>query len=349
MAARASAIRFVSAFALLLLAAGPAAAQDEEAFFKSKTVRVIAGSAAGGGVDLYARLIARHLGKHIPGAPTVIVQNMVGAGSLAAAHHLYSVAPKDGTALAVVPAPALFDPLMAGEDLSAYDPRKFNYLGNANADTLVCVTRKDAPVKTYKELFEKELIVGGSGPGSALWYYPTMERYILGVKFKVVAGYKGSNDLSLALQRNEIQGVCGIFWSSARQQYPGLLTSESTYNVIVQHDVRSIPALADAGVPLSVSFAAKPEQREALEAFLRQGSISRPFMLPPGTAPERVATMRKALMATLKDPELLAEASKSGIDVKPETGEEIADQVAAIYKTSPEILAYLRKGAAQPN
>jgi tripartite-type tricarboxylate transporter receptor subunit TctC len=329
------------------LIASQAVAQDEATFFKGKTVTVIAGSGSGGGVDLYARLIGRHLSKHLPGYPAVIVQNMPGAGSLAAAHHLYTVAPKDGTSIAVVPAPALFDPLMAGDDLSKYDPRKFNYLVNANADTLVCVVRKDAPVQSYRDLFDKELVVGGTGPGSALWYYPTMEKYVLGVKFKVIAGYKGSNELSLALQRNEIQGVCGIFWSSARQQYPGLMKPDGEFRVIVQHDARSIPALKAAGVPLSTDFARTPQQKEALEAFLLQGSISRPFILPPGVAPQRVAAMRKALEETLKDPELLAEAAKGGMDIDSQTGAEVQALVDKIYGTSPEILAYLRKGASQ--
>jgi tripartite-type tricarboxylate transporter receptor subunit TctC len=339
-------IRAFTALAVGVLASGAIAqTQDATSFFGGKTVTIIAGSGSGGGVDLYARLIGRHLQKYIPGNPSVVVQNMPGAGSLAAAHHLYSVAPKDGTVMAVVPAPALFDPLMAGEDLSKYDPRKFNYVANANADTLVCVVRKDAPVQSYKDLFEKELVVGGTGPGSALWYYPTMERYVLGVKLKVIAGYKGSNELSLALQRNEIQGVCGIFWSSARQQYPGLMTPGGDFKVIVQHDARSLPVLKAAGVPLSIDFARTAEQKQALEAFLLQGSISRPFILPPDVAPERVAMMRKALADTLKDPDLLAEAKKSGLDLMSETGPQVEAQVKKIYGTSPDILAYLRKGA----
>lgn len=330
---------------LLPFLPGIASAQDPASFFKGKNVTIVAGSAAGGGVDLYARLIGRHLQKHVPGNPSVIVQNMPGAGSLAAAYHVYSVAPKDGTVMAAVPAPALFDPLMAGHDLSGYDPRKFNYLANANADTLVCVARKDAPVKSYSELFEKELVVGGSGPGSALWYYPTMERYVLGAKYKVVAGYRGSQDLSLALQRNEIQAVCGLFWSSAKQQYPGVLQPDGDVRLLVQHDTRSLPYLKSVGVPLSIDFAKTEQQRAALEAFLSQGSVSRPFILPPGVAPERVAVMRKALADTLRDKDLLAEATKSGMDVASETGEDVQKQVEKIYATSPEILAYLRKGA----
>lgn len=334
-----------TALGLSALATQAQAQTDAAAFFRGKNVTIVAGSAAGGGVDLYARLIGRHLQKHIPGNPNVIIQNMPGAGSLAAAHHLYTVAPKDGTSIAAVPAPALFDPLMAGDDLSKYDPRKFNYLGNANVDTLVCVVRKDAPVQSYQELFDKELVVGGSGPGSALWYYPTMEKYVLGVKFKMIAGYKGSNELSLALQRNEIQGVCGIFWSSARQQYPGLMTPNADFRVIAQHDTRPIPALKAAGVPVTVDFAKTEQQKLALSAFLAQGSISRPFILPPDVAADRVAVLRKSFDAVMKDPELVAEAQKSGFDIDSESGEDVQRQVDKIYGTPKEILEYLRKGA----
>jgi tripartite-type tricarboxylate transporter receptor subunit TctC len=314
-------------------------------FYKGKTITIIAGSDPGGGVDLYARLIGRHLQKYIPGTPSIIVQNMPGAGSLAAAHNLYTIAPKDGTSIAVVPAPALFDPLMAGDDLSKYDPRKFNYIGNANADTLVCVVRKDAPVQSYKDLFDKELVVGGSGPGSALWYYPTMEKYVLGVKYKMIAGYKGSNELSLALKRNEIQGVCGIFWSSARQQYPGLMTANSDFRVIAQHDTRPLPVLKAAGIPLTIDFAKTDQQRLALSAFLAQGSISRPFILPPDVAPDRVALLRSSFDAVMKDPELVAEAQKGGLDILSEPGADVQNQVKKIYATPKDVLDYLRKGA----
>ena len=340
--------QMIGAFAATTLAAAAAQGQtqtDAATFYKGKIVTIVAGSASGGGVDLYARLVGRHLQKHIPGNPNIIVQNMPGAGSLAAAHHLYTAAPKDGTSIAAVPAPALFDPLMAGEDLSKYDPRKFNYLGNANADTLVCVVRKDAPVQSYQELFDKELVVGGSGPGSALWYYPTMEKYVLGVKFKMIAGYKGSNELSLALQRNEIQGVCGIFWSSARQQYPGLMTPSADFRVIAQHDTRSIAALKAAGVPVTIDFAKTEQQKIALSAFLAQGSISRPFILPPGVPADRVSLLRKSFDSVMKDPELVAEAQKSGFDIDSENGDDVQKQVDRIYATPKDILDYLRKGA----
>ena len=327
---------------------GAAQAQDAASFYKGKTVNIIAGSASGGGVDIYARLLARHFPKTIPGAPAIVVQNMPGAGSLAAARHLYSLAPKDGTAMAVVLSTALFDPLMAGQDLSSYDPRKFIFLGNANADTSVCITRKDAPVQNYAELFEKELVVGGTGPGSALVDYPVMEKHILGVKVKLIAGYKGSNEVSLAIQRNEVQGICGLLWSSAKQQYPDMLKPESAVKILVQQDTKSLPALKAAGVPLSMDFAKTEQQKQAMEVFLQQGSISRPFFVPPGVPSDRVSVLRKAFLDVLADPELLAEANKASLDIGPQTGDEVQKLMDKLYAAPPDLIAFLRKGMSAP-
>ncbi len=334
--------------ALAATALQPAAAQDPVAFYKGKTVTIIAGSASGGGVDIYARLLARHFPKYLPGNAGVIVQNMPGAGSLAAARHLYALAPKDGTAMAVVLSTALFDPLMSGQDLASYDPRKFNFLGNANADTSVCIVRKDAPVQTYADLFEKELVVGGTGPGSALVDYPVMERHILGVKLKLISGYKGSNEVSLAIQRNEVQGICGLLWASAKQQYPDAMKPESLVKVLVQQDTRSLSVLKQAGVPLVMDYAKTDQQRQAMEIFLQQGSISRPFFLPPGVPADRVAALRKAFLEVVQDPELQAEAAKSSLDVIAQKGEDVQALLEKLYAAPPELIAFLRKGVSAP-
>lgn len=341
-------LRALAAGAIAAATIGHAAAQDAAAFYKGKTVTIIAGSASGGGVDIYARLLGRHFTKHIPGNPSVVVQNMPGAGSLAAARHMYALAPKDGTAMAVVLSTALFDPLMSGADLSSYDPRKFIFLGNANVDTSVCITRKDANVQSYADLYEKELVVGGTGPGSALVDYPVMEKHILGVKLKLIAGYKGSNEVSLAIARNEVQGVCGLLWSSAKQQYPDVMKPESQVKVLVQQDTKSLPALKAAGVPLIMDFARSERQKQAMEIFLQQGSISRPFFLPPGAPADRVAVLRKAFMEVVNDSELRAEAEKASLDVMPQTGDDVQALVAKLYAAPPELVAELRKGASTP-
>jgi tripartite-type tricarboxylate transporter receptor subunit TctC len=235
---------------------------------------------------------------------------------------------------------------MSGQDLAAYDPRKFIFLGNANVDTSVCVTRKDAAVKSYADLFDKELVVGGTGPGSALVDYPVMEKHILGVKIRLIAGYKGSNEVSLAIQRNEVQGICGLLWSSAKQQFPDMMKPDSAVRILVQQDTKSLPALKEAGVPLIMDFAKTDQQRQAMEIFLQQGSISRPFFLPPGVANDRAAALRQAFMDTVADPELKAEAAKANLDVEPQSGAEVQALVEKLYAAPPDLIAYLRKGAS---
>jgi tripartite-type tricarboxylate transporter receptor subunit TctC len=321
---------------------GQDAAND---FYRGKTVTIIAGSSAGGGVDLYARLVAQRLSNHIPGNPTVIVQNEPGAGSLSAAHNLYSVAPRDGTQMAVTLAGALFDPLMNGRDLKDYDPRQFQYIGNADADASVCLVRRDAAVKQYGDLFTKQLLVAGTGPGSALVDDPVFERNLLGVKLKLVAGYRGSNEISLAVRQNEAQGVCGLLWSSAKQQYPDVLQPNGLVKVLAEEDTKLNPELQKFNVPLVVDFAKTNQQKELLGAFLEQGSISRPFFMPPGVPADRIQIMRKAFMETMKDPEVLAAAVKQQSDVAPASGEDVQALVRSIYSTPPDLVALMRKDA----
>ena len=343
-------MRFVAAAALGALAfCVPAQAQDSvAAFYKGKTVSIIAGSSAGGGVDIYARLVGRHLQKHIPGNPSIVVQNMPGAGSLGAARNLYSVAAKDGTQIATVLSGSLFDPLMAGQSLDAFDPTKFGFIGNANQDSIVCVVRRDAPVQDYAQVLEKELIIGGTGPGSSLVDYPVVEKNLLGVKLNLIAGYKGSNEISLAIQQKELQGICGLLWSSAKVQYPDVLKPDGYVKVLVQEDAAANPVIAKLGAPLITKFAPNPEIKKVLEVYFEQGAISRPFMAPPGVPAERLAALRKAFMETLADPELIADAQKQGSDVAPQTGEQVEAQVKRIYATPAAQMDILRKAAVPP-
>jgi tripartite-type tricarboxylate transporter receptor subunit TctC len=327
----------------------PALAQDQvAAFYKGKTVVMVAGSSAGGGVDIYARLVARHLPKHIPGNPTVVVQNMPGAGSLGAARNLYTVAPKDGTQIGTVLSGALFDPLMSGQSLAQFDPTKFNYIGNANQDSIVCVVRRDAPVQNYSQVFDQELLIGGTGPGSSLVDYPVVEKNLMGVKLKLIAGYKGSNEISLAIQQKELQGICGLLWSSAKVQYPDILKPDGYVKVLVQEDAKANPTIAKLGAPLITSFAKDPAVKSVLDVYYQQGALSRPFMAPPGVPAERVAALRKAFMETLQDPELLADAAKQQSDVAPQSGEEVEAAVRAIYAAPADQMEVLRKAAAPP-
>ena len=200
---------FVAAACLLGAASAAAAQESAESFFKGKQISVIVGSSAGGGYDTYARLLARHFGNAIPGNPTVVVQNMSGAGSNRAAGYIYSVAPKDGTAIGAIFPGAVLQPLLSEMSVQ-HDPNKLVYLGSANSDVYVCYVRGDAPVKTFKDVLEQELIIGASNPGATTYDLPLLLNSVLGAKFKIVTGYPGSREITIALERGEVQGACGI-------------------------------------------------------------------------------------------------------------------------------------------
>ena len=334
----------------LAAAIAPAQAQDAGDFYRGKTITIIAGSSVGGGLDVYGRLLSRHIGKHVPGAPGVVVQNMPGAGSLTAARHIYTIAPKDGLHMGIVLPGALLDPLLSAQDsggreAGAYDPTKFNYIGNGNAETIVCVVRRDAPVKHFSEVFDKELLVGGTGPGSSLVDYPVVTRNLINAKIRLIAGYKGSREVSLAVQQIEVQGICGLAWSSAKNQYPDIFKPDGYVKVLVQEDSAPHPEVAALGVPLAIDFVKDPVQKRALEVFYSQGVMSRPFILPPGVSAERVALLRKAFLAAMTDPELRTEVAKQKLDANPNTGEELQALINKLYATPRDVLDLLRKAA----
>jgi len=330
------------AMALAAIAASsPAAAQDAEAqFYRDKTVTVVIGTSAGGGVDTYGRLLARHIGKHIPGNPRVVPANMPGAGTLVATVHIYSAAARDGTQIGAVLAGAILDPLL-GTGARKFEPTQFNYVGNANLETQVCVVRTDAPVKSFEDVFKTEMVVGATGPGSAILLYPLFLKNFFGAKIKLVSGYPGSREVSLALQKGEVHATCGLNWSSAKVQFPGL-ASGAEFKVLVQEDVAPNAELAKMGVPLTARFVKGDEDRRVLEVFYAQSKINRVFIAPPEVPPQRVAALRKAFMATIADPELKAEADKMQLDLDATPGEEIQALVSRLYATPPAIVERMR-------
>ena len=334
-----------SAVLMLVSALGSqrASAQDAVAqFYKDKTVTIIIGSTAAGGVDVYGRLIARHIGRHIPGNPKVVPQNLPGAGSIAAASHIYSAAPKDGTQIGTVLAGAIVDPLLT-DGARRYDPTRLNFIGNANTETAVCVVRADAPARSFADTFQTELIVGGTGPGSALTVNPVFLRNIFAARLKLVAGYPGSREISLAVEKGELHGVCGLNWTSARQQYRDLLTGGGPFRVILQEDVKAMPELARLGVPLVTSFARTDEDRQVLDVYYGQGPINRPFIAPPDVPADHIAALRRAFMAAIADPELQAEARRSNLDVLATPGVEVQALVARLYNTRSPVIARLKQ------
>ncbi|MDB5595180.1 MAG: tripartite tricarboxylate transporter family receptor [Hyphomicrobiales bacterium] len=316
----------------LALCAGPAQAADTD-FYKGNTVNLYVGYSPGGGYDVYARLLARFMGKHIPGSPTVVVQNMPGAGSLRAANWLYNVAPKDGTAFAIVARGAAFDPLF-GLPGTQFDATKFNWLGSANDEVSVCVSWNPTQVKTYEDLLTKELVVGGTGGSADTDQFPRVMNGVLGTKMKMVVGYPGGNDVNLAMERGEVQGRCGWSWSSVKSTQPDWLKNKKI-NVLIQLSMNKHEDLPD--VPAVIEKATTDEQRQILKLVFARQIMGRPFMAPPGVPPERVAILRKAFMETMKDTDFLAEAEKAKLEVTPVSGEEIQKLVSDSYKVAPEI------------
>jgi len=311
----------------------PAAAQAPS--LAGKTVQLIIGFDTGGGFDLWGRAVARHIGKHLPGNPTVVPQNMPAAGGLSAANHIYNVAPKDGTVMGFIAGSAVLGPI-TGASGARFDPTKITWLGAPSTETSICIAY-DSPnvkVKTLKDLYEKELIVGATGPGNGIYYHPKALSALLGMKFKVIAGFPGSAATFLAMERGEVDGVCNLLDSISNQR-PDWIPNKKIA-ILFQGGNAPNPDLKD--VPYVNDLARTPEDRQAIEFLYAGTDIGRPFFAPPGLAPDVLKMMRDAFSATMKDPEFLADAKKQKLDVTPEDGEHITALVKKIYATPKSIV-----------
>ena len=323
--------------ATALVAAGAVSAQDSvEGFYRGKTVTITVGSAVGGGYDTYARLVGRYLGRHIPGNPTVIVQNIAGAGSNKAASYVALQAPKDGTAIGAVQSGAILQPLLSDQPVP-HDPSNFAMLGSANKSVYLRLVRSDAPVKTFREFFDTEVILGTSSEGATLRDYPVMLVNVLGLKLRLIGGYAGSREIVLAMDRDEVQGMCGMDWSSLSTQQRDWVSS-GFVRLLAQEDVMGHPAMNRMGVPLTTSFAKTTEDRQVMETIYSQNLIGRPYFAPPGVPADRIAALRRALSAALEDKALLADAEKSGLEIGSMDGEEMQSLVARLYAMPPRII-----------
>ncbi len=336
-------LRHLAAVAIAAGLAGGAAlaqapAQDAVAgFYRGRNVTLLIGSSPGGGYDLYGRLIARFLGRHIPGNPQIIVQNMPGAASNVAAAYVYNVAPKDGTVMGAIFMGAVVDPLFGEAKRSTHDTAKFNYIGNANSDAYVCLVRTDAGVNSLSDVFDKEIIMGASADGASTRDFPSLLKNLLGVKFKIVAGYPGTREINLAMEKGEVQGACGETWSSVAATYPAWFRDKMVKPLVQESNV-GYPELDRMGVPLSNAFAKTPEQKQILDLVYSQTTFGRPYVVAPGVPPERVEALRKAFMATMTDPELVAEAKRINLDIAPIAGEELQALIAKLYATPQDVV-----------
>lgn len=306
-------------------------------FYKGKNLDLVIGAAPGGGYDIYARVIARHIDKYIPGQPTIVPKNMPGAGSNKAAAFLYTVAAKDGTAMGAVFSGAIMDPLLGDRSQVQHDPTKFIYLGSANDEVSLCAIRADSPAKTMQELTEKPVLLGASAAGGSTRDFPSALNNLIGTKFNVVSGYPGTKEITLAIERNEVQGVCGYYWSSLSTQNPDWVSGGKMI-LLVQEAMKGHTALNKLGVPVAMDFAKNAEDRQVLELIYSQLVFGRPYLLPPGVPEARAEALRKAFADALKDKDLLSDAEKSRIEISPVSAEEVQSLVAKLFSTPQRII-----------
>lgn len=310
-----------------------AAAQSVEEFYRGKSVNLVIGFSVGGGYDLYARHLARHMGKHIPGNPTIVPQNMTGAGSLRAANFLYSAAPKDGTTFGTFARTTGINPLL--ESGAKFDGTRFSWLGSVTDDVSTCITWHTTPVKTWKDFLTKPVTLGGQGPSSEPDIFARLYKNVFGAPIKLVAGYPGTNEISLAMERGEVDGLCGLSWSTIKTRHAKWL-AEKKINVIVQSSFKRVPELGD--VPLVMEQTNDKEKLQILKLILAAQEMARPFAAPPDIPADRKAALIAAFDRTMKDPDYLADAVKMKIDVNPVSGKDIDALLAELYATPKEVV-----------
>jgi tripartite-type tricarboxylate transporter receptor subunit TctC len=311
-------------------------------FYRGKTVTVIVGYTAGGGYDLYARTLARHMGKHLPGNPAFIVQNITGAGSLNAANHIYNLSPKDGTAFGTFGRGLAMEPLIGTATKAQFDATKFTWLGSGTNEVSLCATWHASPVKTWADAHKTTFTVGGEGAGSDPDVFSALVRNVFGLKLKLVSGYQGTTDVILAIERGEVDGRCGWSWSSIKSTKPTWFT-EKKLNYLVHMSETKAPELPN--VPLISDFA-NDRQKQILKIVLSRQTMGRPFTAPPGLPEDRKQALRKAFDETLKDPAFLEEADKLKLEVNPVSGAEVDKLIAELYGTPVDIVEEARKAIA---
>ena len=329
---------FAAAACLLatLAAEQSASAQSVEQFYKGKTVSFMIGYSPGGTDDLWARLLAQHIGAFIPGHPVVVPMNVPGAGSLLLANQIYNTQPEDGTVVGLINRGLPFEKLLGGPGVM-FDPLKVTWIGSPDRDTGVCTARKDSPVKTLDDLSTKQLVVGATGSGADTAIYPQVLSSLLNLKFKVVSGYPGSSDIAIAIERGEVQGECVSYDTVARTAY----FKEGKMNVLFQLAPDADPRLPNT--PLVSGLAKTDADKQALNLFILRVAVGRPFIAGPHVPADRIAALQNAFASTMKDPAFLKEAEKAGLHPRYVAPKQIAASVAAAYATPPDAVARLKK------
>jgi tripartite-type tricarboxylate transporter receptor subunit TctC len=325
--------RIAVAVVTLAIPVAPAPAQPD--FFRGKTIAMLIGYTSGGGYDLYARVLSRHMGRHIPGNPAIVPQNMPGAGSLRVAGFLYSAAPKDGTTIGMFGRGVAMEPLI-GSTAAAFDARKFTWLGSGSDQVSLCATWHTSPVKTWDDMLKLPFTVGGEGPGSDPDMFAIMLKNLFGAKLKLVSGYPGGPEVNLAMERGEVDGRCGWSWSSIKITRSDWL-KDKRINLVLQMALQKSAELPD--VPLVMDAARNDRERQILRLMLARQAMGWPFIAPPDLPAERAQVLRQAFDDTMRDPEFLAEAKQRLLDVNPMRGVDIGKLITELYQTPSEVIA----------
>jgi tripartite-type tricarboxylate transporter receptor subunit TctC len=326
-------MRALASIACCLLAATPLRAQAPADFYQGKQIRFVVGTEAGQDYDTWARLVARHMRRYIPGNPAFVIENMPGAGSLIAANHLYNKAAQDGTTLGMVSRNIPNYALMRQPNAN-YDPLKFNWIGSPEISHRGCYARADAGIKSPEDLFVHELVVGGDGAGTALTETPLLLKNLLGMKFKLIDGYKGATGVLLAMERGEVEGICqttSAFLGSAQH-----LLDDGTFRILFTAERDPVPALK---VPTIFAYAKTDEQRMILDVHAASLELGRPILAPPNVPPYRVAVLRHAFDVAMTDPKLLEEARQMKLTVEARSGEAITAAIRTVAELPGELIA----------
>jgi tripartite-type tricarboxylate transporter receptor subunit TctC len=332
----------LAATALLLALTRAAPADDVENFYRGRTLTMVISYSVGGGYDLYARVLARYLGKYIPGHPAVVPENMPGAGGLRASNFLYAAAAKDGSVIGTFSRSIPTMPLVTTS--VTFDGRKFSWIGSMSSDTSLCLTGKKSPVKTWRDMLTMPVVMGGQYAAADSDIYARLYNNVLGTKIKLVSGYPGTNDITLAMERGEVDGICGLSWGTIKVAHPEWAKDRSV-NFLLQAALKKDPDLSD--VPLALDLIDDPEKKQILYLHFAPQAMGRPFAAPPGIPGDRKAALIKAFDAAMQDPELLAEAAREKMDIAPMTGPEIEALLSQLYAIPADVIAKAAKAVAE--
>jgi len=314
--------------AAVAVPAAHGSAEDSAAeFYKSRQLTVVVGTPAGSSASLYSQALARHMGRHLPGHPTLIVQHMPGAGGLVAANHTYMVAPRDGSSLVMTNRTVPIEPLLGGKG-AQFEALSFSWIGGTNVEYTICVTWHTSPVKTLQDALAKVAVIGSYGAEGPSAVFAKAANKLAGTKFKVIGSYQGGPQALLAMERGEVEGFCAMSWSELRLRKSEWLTQKKV-NMLFQMGFKRHPAFAD--VPLIIDHARTPADRSVLELLIAPNEMGWPFYAPPGIPAERLAALRAGFARTLKDPQFLADAERMGLEVQPVSGEHIERLLRRIY------------------